>query len=112
MGCRNKMKSDKLKLTSKPYATFNIMGVCVKVRIVKDGVGKGQDHFCAYAELKNSNVLSERFLGNPTYRKNDWVGVDTAHAFNMNHTLDEKLCSAIHQIETIIQVWKESVGDE
>ena len=67
--------------------------------------------FCAYTELKNSNILKENFLGYPTFRDGDIVGVDTAHSFNMKQTEAEKLLSAIHQIIFIIEKWKEAIGE-
>ena len=67
--------------------------------------------FCAYATLKGSENLSESFLGHPTYKEGDKVGVDTAHAFNEEQTLDEKLRSALTQIHWVINRWKEATVD-
>jgi len=115
-------KTDALGFASKPWATFHIYDKEVEIRICEDThpVGKnllrGKDtkkwivksHFCAYAELENSHILSDTFLGYPTYRHADWVGVDTAHAFNEGQTGAQKLASALHQIEGIIESWRKA----
>lgn len=99
--------SDKIGVESKKWSYFNINGIRVEVRFVEK-----YKHFCAYAVLKDSHVLSDRFLGHPTFRKDDVVGVDTAHAFNMEENMAEKLASALHQIEGIIESWREAIKGE
>ncbi|MBV6340339.1 hypothetical protein [Candidatus Magnetobacterium casense] len=97
------MKTDEFKLGSKPFARFNIAGNEVEVRLVEN---KFSTHFCAYTELIGSKALSDSFLG-CTFRKDDWVGVDTGHSFNQEQNLAERLCSALNQIERVITSAKE-----
>lgn len=102
------METDKLKLKSKPFTTINVNGVVVEVRIAKYGKNA---YFNAYANLTGSNILSDSFLGHPTYRKGDWVGVDTNHSFNDNQTSAGKLASALNQIEGVIKAWQEATSN-
>jgi hypothetical protein len=97
-------------INTKPFGIFNINGI--KVEVIKmESTTKGlESWFCAYAVLKNSNVLSDSFLGHPTFREGDKVGVDTAHVFNEGQKMEEKLASALHQIEGIIEAWKSAIG--
>jgi len=106
--------------TSKAWSKFRIYDKLVEVRLVsmelpvgtsllkgkKAKEWKKRCYFNAYVELKGSQNLSDTFLGHPTFRDGDWVGVDTAHAFNENETMSQKLASALHQIESTIEVWK------
>jgi hypothetical protein len=91
----------------KKWLTLNILNQSVTIKRIETGK---RIWFCAYVELKDSNVLNESFLGYPTYRKEDVVGVDTGHAFNENHTEAEKLSSALSQIESIIKVWNKAIN--
>lgn len=119
------MKTDTMGFGSTAWAKFHIYDQIVEVRLVERTLPKGtsllkgknakewenHSHFCAYVELKGSQNLSDSFLGYPTYRKEDWVGVDTAHAFNEGETMAEKLASALHQIEGSIEAWKTATQD-
>jgi hypothetical protein len=100
-------KLDK-KFSSKKFGNIKLGNIEIHIRyftIDKKTV------FDAYAELKNSKVLSESFLGHPTFRDEDIVGVDTAHSFNEKQTEAEKLLSAINQLTFIIEKWKEAIGE-
>lgn len=88
----------------KEEATINIQGH--EVLIVKRTVGIDIDpFFCAYVELKGQSIFSDRFLGHPTYRKGDVVGIDTAHSFNETQTELQKFKSAISQITRVIEAY-------
>jgi spore coat polysaccharide biosynthesis protein SpsF (cytidylyltransferase family) len=95
-------------IPKQPFAKFNICGVEVEVFKIQT---KEQSWFCAYAILKNSNVLSDEFLDYPTFREGDKVGVDTAHSFNMEQTMEEKLASALHQIQGVIESWRKAIKE-
>jgi hypothetical protein len=105
----------KVKKTLKPiipkqlFSKFNICGQ--EVEVLKMQAAK-MSWFCAYATLKNSSVLSDEFLGYPTFREGDKVGIDTAHSFNIDQTLEEKLASALHQIEYVIEKWKKAIKED
>lgn len=122
------MKNTKEKVTleilekqskDKVFSSFNIMGE--KVLILKNTlkipkkmakeIETDREWFCAYVELQDSNVLSDYYLGNVTYREDDVLGVDTAHAFNEGQPLENKLSSALHQIERVIKKWKIATQD-
>lgn len=94
--------------TKETFSFFNIFGIKVEVKRL---TLNERFWFCAYADLKNSRYLSDTFLGYPTYRKEDIVGVDTAHAFNERQNEAEKLASALHQIESIIKSWKSATEE-
>ena len=104
-----KFKTNKLGLLGTHYKQIKIRGVDVEVRIVKkprkydDKMGL-YPWFCAYAYIKVSSKTPE--LWNETYREKGWVGIDTAHYFNINQTKEEKYKSAINQIEGLIQSWE------
>lgn len=106
-------QTGKLGLASEYFTSFNIRGITVEIRKVEHLEFSKKTpirmHFCAYAELENSHILSDSFLGFPTFRKDDWVGVDTAHCFNEGQSEAEKLVSAIHQIDEIILIWKGAI---
>lgn len=88
---------------------INVRGV--DVLLVKVEIGK-ESFWNSYAELKGSSIVNDNFLGNPTFRKGDVVGFDTGHAWNMLHTIDEKLLDAIFQIDWAIESWKNVIrGD-
>ena len=95
------------------FMTINIHGYTVEVFKMEIGkiAGKEKSWFCAYAELKGSKALSDSYLGNPTYRKEDVVGVDTAHSYNDNHTMEQKLADALRQIQIIIKTFKLATTD-
>lgn len=87
---------------------INILGQDVQIkRLSREG---GDDWFCAYADLQNSDALSDSFLGHPTFREGMVVGVDTAHAFNEGTTELDKFKSAIDQITYVIEKWKEATN--
>ena len=67
-------------------------------------------YFCAYATLYNSRFLHDNFLGHPTFREDDKVGIDTAHGFNMKQTELEKYQDAISQISFIIDKWDYAIN--
>lgn len=100
-------KTDALFKSSdtKPFQSVNIAGQEVEVRKVSVK-GLKEPYFNAYALLPNSHVLSDSFLGSPTFRQDDWVGVDTAHSFNDGQSEAEKFGSALSQIENVILAWK------
>lgn len=98
--------SDNLK--SERFSWFNIRGHRVEVRQHK--IGKDVI-FNAYVKLKDSNVLSDTFLGHPTYREGDVLGVDTAHARNEGQSEVRRLADALHQIESIIESWKNATEE-
>lgn len=102
------METDKLGFKSKPFTWFRIFEFRVEVRKVGDKI---LNHFCAYVKLPKSQHLSDSYLGDVTYRKDEWVGVDTGHAFNEKHTEAEKLASALHQIEFVIKQYKKATED-
>lgn len=83
------------------FMTLNILGQEVEVVRIKL---ERRTWFCAYATLEGAKVLSESFL-NVTYKEGDKVGVDTAHAFNDKHTQEQKLASALNQIQNTIKAW-------
>jgi hypothetical protein len=91
------------------FSYFNIAGERVEVR--KTHLNNNV-WFCAYANLKNSNLLSDDFLGNPTLREEDIVEVDTAHSYNQAQNEAEKLADALNQIEIIILKWKKVIKNE
>lgn len=94
---------------SSTFSSFNIAGERVEVRKVHL---EEDTWFCAYANLKNSNILSDDFLDYPTLRKGDIVGVDANHSYNKEQSEAERLADALHQIEAIILKWKEVTKDE
>jgi hypothetical protein len=112
-------KTDSMGFTSKPFWKYHIYDVEVEVRMVEHSLLVGKNakerttkrHFNAYAELKGSETLSGSFLSHPTFRREDWVGVDTAHSFNEKHTDAEKLSSALSQIQYIIEEWMSATKD-
>jgi len=74
---------------TKPFQSVNICGQEVEVRrVTTPGLTA---YFNAYAFLPHSGVLSDSFLGHPTFRHEDWVGVDTAHSFNDGQSEAEKV---------------------
>ena len=103
------MKTDKLGFgeQSKPFGTVNICGFEVEIR--KVSIVAFSSHFCAYAKLKGSKALSESDLGYPTFKQGDWVGIDTAHHFNMTQTEAEKLYDALIQIEGVIRAYQKAM---
>lgn len=96
---------------TKPFQCVNIAGQVVEVRRVYVQ-GLKEPYFNAYAFLPHSSVLSDSFLGSPTFRHEDWVGVDTAHSFNDGQSEAEKLGSALSQIENVILAWKKAIKGE
>lgn len=90
------------------WSIFNIMGYRVEVRRME---GNERVWFTAYVRLRNSKFLSDNFLSHPTLREGDVCGIDTAHSFNEDQSEAEKLSSALHQIETVIERYKEAMGD-
>ena len=88
-----------------------IVNICGQKVTIKKISRVGKTYFCAYVDLEKSEVLSDSFLGYPTYREGIVVGVDTAQNYNEYQTLDEKLMSAMHQIERIIKSWKSAVKE-
>jgi len=87
---------------------INIHGV--NVEVVKNET-ENDFWFCAYAELKNSRFLDNKFLG-ITYRDGDKVGVDTMHARNEDQTETEKFMDVLIQIEDVIEKWKEAIRQD
>jgi hypothetical protein len=100
------MNTDKMNLLGTPFLTINICDVEVEVRRVTMG---DIVYFNAYAGLKDSSTMNEDFLGCPTWRNGDWVGVDTIHSHNMEQCESERLADALIQIQSIIEKWKEVV---
>lgn len=88
------------KLRGKVLGYLDIRGK--NVQIVRNESDKNV-WFCAYVTLKNSSILNDSALSHPTMREGDIVGVDTAHAYNMQETESEKLLDAINQIDWIIK---------
>lgn len=116
------MRTDKFDMTSVPFGVFNVMGQKVEVRrclrpalsYKKDGKTIKTPEviwFNAYVELEGSKTLSKSFLGYPTFRKDDWVGIDTNHAFNEGDKPEERLANALHQIEGVISNWRQATED-
>ena len=102
--------SSKLNLRNDEFSIFNIDGVRVEVRKCKmQDLKGGMVWFNAYAELEGSKSLNDDFLDNPTFRSGDVVGVDTMHSYNEGQSNEEKLSSALHQIEYIIKSWKKAI---
>jgi hypothetical protein len=95
---------------TKAFQSVNICGQEVEVRRVTCK-GLKDAYFNAYVLLPHSSVLSDSFLGYPTYRKDDWVGVDTAHSFNDDQSEAEKFGSALGQIESVITAWKSAIKE-
>ena len=68
-------------------------------------VGKGKTvNWTAYVELKNSQYLSDEFLGYPTYRDGDIVGVDTDRESRYGSP-DMTLLTAMQHMTNIIRSW-------
>ena len=95
-------------MKSEVFLETNIHGekVTIKKLYFED---KSESWFCAYATLLGSKVMSDEFLGYPTLREEDYVGVDTTHSHNEKMTEAQKLADAITQIEEVIRKWKEVV---
>lgn len=55
---------------------------------------------CAYVDLKG---VKKNDLDNQTYHTGDTYGVDTAHTWNDNMSLEEKKKDAIRQIKELIK---------
>lgn len=84
------MDKEKLLKRGIEESTLNIMGF--EVLIIKREIGKEElSFFCAYVELKNVIFFSDTFLGHPTYRDKDVIGIDTAHGYNDKMTELEKI---------------------
>lgn len=101
------------------FSTFNVLGQTVEVKRLTTPAWtstktkkkhEAKVWFCAYAELKGAEVLSESYL-HVTYKEGNKVGVDTNHAFNEGQNEAQKLASALHQIEYTIQKWKEATQE-
>ena len=62
-------------------------------------------YYCAYVYLpKLSHKMYSEGLGNEcTYCKGKVAGVDTAHYYNDNMTLEQKFEDAMRQIKTVIK---------
>lgn len=60
------------------------------------------NYFCAYVYL---DKLPNRELSFETYRRNNTVGIDTAHLWNEFQTLEEKRNDALRQIRELIEDW-------
>ena len=88
----------------KPYFVLDIAGYRVEVR-------KVNTWFCAYARLPDHEVLSDTYLGYPTFREGDWVGVDTNHSYHQGYTDLQKFESALEQIKGIIEQYRKATEE-
>lgn len=88
------------------------------VLIMKKGIefkmSKGKkilvkEFYNAYVELKGSSIAGDSFL-NATFRDGDIIGFDTGHAWNEAQTIDEKLMTAINQVQFAIELWKKVIA--
>jgi hypothetical protein len=95
------------RIKDRVWGETNIKGI--PVLLVKIGYPLiDKQHFCAYAELENSRYLSDLFLSPQTFRAKDWVGVDTAHGYNMDMSMEHKLLDALQQMQQVIEKWQEA----
>lgn len=107
------LKDQEEFLQSNIFMTLNIHGQ--KVYIKRHIGGKEKDSnvwFTAYAELKGASMMSETYLGNPTFFAGDVVGIDAAHAYNMGRTEAENMRDAINQITHIITQWRKVTEED
>ena len=65
---------------------------------------KTSTHITAYSEIKGSKILNlEKLNGSCTYQEGDVFGVDTAHHYQSDYSMEEKTISAINQIISVIE---------
>ena len=88
----------------KPFFVLNIAGFRAEIR-------KVETWFCAYVKLPNHRVFSDTYLGHPTFREGDWVGVDTNHSYHQDYTELQKFMSAIEQITSIIEAYRKATEE-
>ena len=87
-------------VASKSLGIINVAGKEVNIR---ESEGLRSSHYTAYVEIKDSHFLAESVIGYPILRKDDILGVDTLHIYNMHQTPAERLIDAIKQITEVIQ---------
>ena len=105
----NGFRTETLKLLSIPFGKFEVGGFEVEIRKASSTSG---NYFTSYVELKNSKFLSDSCLGHPTFREEDWVGVDTAHSYNDKQDESQKLLDVLSQISHVISRYKESIRED
>ena len=93
-------------------SNLNIKGFDVELVKINHNVDTIGDYYCAYVNLTGSKILCDRFLNHPTYRKDDTVGVDTAHYRNTKMSIDEKMRDALQQIEEVIHKYQFATDDD
>jgi len=73
-------------------------------------IGNGKKvNWTAYVELKNSQYLSDSYLGFPSYREGDVIGTDTDREKRWEKP-DMTLLTAIQTITNMIDLWLDATG--
>lgn len=85
---------------------INVNGKDYYITILKLGSKEFNFWYTAYVYLDKANVKN---LENETYQYENIYGIDTAHSWNNNQSMKEKLEDAIRQITGLIKSYQERI---
>ena len=62
----------------------------------------------SYAYIKGVGKFKDEVLGYPTFKRDNIIGVDTAHFHNENQTIDKRAEDSLRQIKNCIKCYLEA----